>query len=503
MTIPLGYGALIARFNLQVPPLRQSYWLGERSSESRRQAADGSEQIELARGRVKIEHTIPGELTFAFKREELNLTVLGALFEHPQVIHEIESWLAAKPSSVYARKAGYLAHWLAGADINCRLQPGAPRTRLLDDDAYVTGVEIFNSRFGVVNNLLGTREFCPLVRKTPALRSLLADDLQSKVAQAMQSIDPEVLQRAVDYLYLSETRSTYSIEDEIPDNNRAAKFRLLLESAGTPVALSCEQLCEWQNLIVNPLAAEHGYRRDQNWLSRTGRLRNIADFIPPPAPLVESMMQGVAEVAAGASRRTLDPVIAAACAAFGLVFIHPFFDGNGRLHRFLLHHILRQAGFTPPGVVLPLSARMLKQLDRYSALLKSYSRPRTALLNYILDSDSGTIRVISPQPLWLYAYFDATEICEFVLECCKLSVEEDLAAEVQYLGAHDRTVRELETWLDMRQSRLNALIDIIVQGHGVLSRRKRDFFNELTSEAIAKVEEVVSRNFAEYIDERR
>lgn len=502
MPTPLGYGALITRFHLQVPPLRQTFWLGERSAETRTQAADGTERIELARGRASTEESTVEQLTFALKREDLNLTVLGALFEHQEVLAEIQQWLTAKPTSGYARQAGYLASWISGAVFDYRAPAGTPRVRLLDAEQYLVGPETSSPQFGVVNNLLGTREFSPLVRRTPTLQALLSEDLRSRVAQAMEAIEPEVLHRAVDYLYLSETRSTYSIEDEIPDNNRAAKFRSLLEAAGAPQALSEQQLCEWQNLIVNPLSAEYSYRTQQNWLSRPSRLRNIADFIPPPAVVVESMMQGVSRVASYATQAVLDPVVAAACAAFGLVFVHPFFDGNGRLHRFLLHHVLRQAGFTPAGVVLPLSARMLKQLDRYSSLLKAYSKPRTALLNYRLDSDSGTIMVTSPQPLWLYAYFDATELCEFVLECCKLCVEEDLAAEVQYLRSHDQTVRELETWLDMRQSKLNTLIDIIVQGHGVLSRRKRDFVSELTDEELMRVQEVVSRNFGEYIDAR-
>lgn len=49
---------------------------------------------------------------------------------------------------------------------------------------------------------------------------------------------------------------------------------------------------------------------------------------------------------------------------------------------------------------------MLKQMARYAALLKRYSRPRTELLDYMLDSDSGTILVKSAQPSWLYAYIE-------------------------------------------------------------------------------------------------
>jgi Fic family protein len=41
----------------------------------------------------------------------------------------------------------------------------------------------------------------------------------------------------------------------------------------------------------------------------------------------------------------IDPVVYAA--AFGFVFIHPFIDGNGRLHRYLLHEELSTLGFTP------------------------------------------------------------------------------------------------------------------------------------------------------------
>jgi hypothetical protein len=502
MAIPLGYSALIERFQLQVPPLQRTFSLGERAAETRTQAIDGTERIELARGRASAEASTVEQLTFALKREHLNLTVLGALFERPEVLADIQAWLTSRPTSGYARQAGYLAWWLAGARFEFRAPAGAPRVRLLDSEAYLTGPETSNPQFAVVNNLLGTREFSPLVRRTPQLQALLAEDLHAKVVRAMEAIEPEMLSRAVDYLYLSETRSTYGIEQEVPDNNRAARFRHLLEAAGAPGAVTEEQLCEWQNLIVNELSAEHSFRAGQNWLSRPGRLRNVADFIPPPASLVQPMMDGVSALASLGQARSLDPVVAATCAAFGLVFVHPFFDGNGRLHRFLLHHVLRQSGFTPAGVVLPISARMLKQLDRYSALLKSYSAPRTALLNYRLDSDSATIMVTSPQPLWLYAYFDATELCEFVLLCCKLCVEEDLAAEVQYLRCHDGAIRELENWLDMRQAKLNTLIDLIVQGHGQLSRRKRAFAEELTDEQLARVEEVVGRHFAEYIDAR-
>jgi Fic family protein len=41
------------------------------------------------------------------------------------------------------------------------------------------------------------------------------------------------------------------------------------------------------------------------------------------------------------------------------VFIHPFLDGNGRLHRYLIREELSVLGFTPKGIVLPVSAFIL------------------------------------------------------------------------------------------------------------------------------------------------
>lgn len=499
MPTKLGYSALIDKFELQVPPLRQTFVMGERSTNTIVQAADGTERVKLRKRVVQPDASAADHLTFALKREEPNLAVLAALFERQEALAEVRAWLAATPSSSYARKAGYLAEWLTGVELEFRAPPGVRREALLDEQRYVTGPARSVPKWGLVNNLLGTREFSPLVRRTPALESLLAEKLEGKVHQVVDSLEPEILQRAVDYLYLSETRSTYSIEREIPDNNRAARFRHLLESAGEPGALSEEQFANWQNRIVNNYSAEAAYRQGQNWLSRSGRLRNIADFIPPPAAMVPPMMEGINELAQMTASHRLDPVVGAACAAFGFVFVHPFYDGNGRLHRFLIHHLLRQSGFTPKGVVLPISARMLSRIERYSELLKAYSRPRTELLNYRLDADSGTIHVTSPQPHWLYAYFDATELCEFLLECVKETVEVDLVNEVRYLRSHDAAVRELEDWLDLPQSRLNTLIDVIVQNHGALAKGKRKLVEMLNDEQIARIEEVVSRHFAEHI----
>jgi Fic family protein len=62
---------------------------------------------------------------------------------------------------------------------------------------------------------------------------------------------------------------------------------------------------------------------------------------------------------------TLDPVLQAAATAFGFVYIHPLQDGNGRLLRCLIHHVLAETKFTPQGLVFPVSSFMLDRIEAY------------------------------------------------------------------------------------------------------------------------------------------
>lgn len=69
----------------------------------------------------------------------------------------------------------------------------------------------------------------------------------------------------------------------------------------------------------------------------------------------------------------VDPVCAAAAASFGFVFIHPFEDGNGRIHRFLKHQMLASSGFTPHQMLFPVSAVMMRDRSRYDEILEGFS----------------------------------------------------------------------------------------------------------------------------------
>ncbi|MFM9967897.1 MAG: Fic family protein [Burkholderiales bacterium] len=462
---------------------------------TRAEHADGTVIVRYP-GKYDVNDTLEGHLEFCLKYEGVNLQVLAALFQRCGSA-ELQTWLNSAPGSRYARLCGHLYEWLTGETLHYKLPAGIKAVPILDEKRYFTAPAKRDKRFAVLNNLPGTPAFCPLVRRTSALQAWIAKDLGAKMAKVLSSLDQELLERAVNYLYLSETRSSFAIEREIPDSQRAERFRRLLERAGEDTPLEEETFVDWQNVIVPRQRAEYSYRQKQNWLSRSGRSEYRADYIPPAPADVTAMMNGIVAVGELVKSDTYPPVLAAASASFGFVFAHPFSDGNGRLHRFLLHHLLRLGGFTPAGTVVPVSAAMQRNIARYAEVLKHYSAPRTALLDYRLDPDADFIDVKEQTP-HLYAHFDATELCEFTFECLNHAIEHDLEGELAYLRAYDSAHQSLKRWLDAPQPELEKLIRYIAQNSGKLSNNKRGQFPLMGEEDIVRAEREISEAFGGY-----
>jgi Fic family protein len=185
----------------------------------------------------------------------------------------------------------------------------------------------------------------------------------------------------------------------------------------------------------------------------------------------------------------LDPVIAAAILAFGFVYIHPFEDGNGRIHRYLIHHVLARRGFNPPGVVFPVSSAILDRIDAYRKVLESYS---TRLLPTVRwePTGKGNVSVLNDTGDF-YRFFDATPHAEFLYECTLKTIEEDLPNEAQSLRRHDRFRARVEALVDMPGHTIDLLFRMLRQNGGRLSKRARQReFAKLTEAEVRRVKEV-------------
>jgi Fic family protein len=203
-------------------------------------------------------------------------------------------------------------------------------------------------------------------------------------------------------------------------------------------------------------------------------------------PLLSDLLSAFAKLKA----RKFDPVLIAAVLGFGFVFIHPFEDGNGRLHRFLFQKALVDTGFNPRGVVLPVSAAILEDMAGYRAALEDYSAPALPFIDWEA-TDKGNLRVTN-DTAYLYRYFDATRQAEYLADRIERTIRFSLPTELQYLHRFDDAKRRVAALADLPDRLVSLFIQFCAQNGGVLSAGKREaYFDAIPISLITQLESAV------------
>ena len=191
----------------------------------------------------------------------------------------------------------------------------------------------------------------------------------------------------------------------------------------------------------------------------------------------------------------LDPVLQAAAAAFGFVYVHPFQDGNGRVHRCLIHGVLAERKFTPPGMVFPVSSVMLDRIEDYRTTLQAHSGPLMRFIEW-RPTHGHNVEVLN-ETADLYRYFDCTSAAEFLYACVARTIEHDLPREIDYLHRHDEAIRRIMNAVEMPDQVAENLVMFIRQNKGTLSKNRRnDGAKNLRDGEVALLEEIVRDAFA-------
>lgn len=320
---------------------------------------------------------------------------------------------------------------------------------------------------------------------------MVSKNLRERTREALAQYDQDLLRRAAAYLYLKETQSSFEVEREKPSASRAQRFAYLLRQADTRTPLTDERLCELQHAVVDPRFHEFTWRQAQNWVGRDHGYRQQIDFVPPRPGDLPALMRGLLETAG--KQLDMDAVILATAIAFGFVFIHPFMDGNGRIHRYLIHEVLAKAGFTPRGIILPVSAVILANLDEYLEILENFSRPLLDRTEW--NPDTPNVPATGNDAIY-YRFFDATPQAEFMYRALCRTVEEDLQKEVEFLLGFDRARTRLNDIYDWPGQSLDIFIRVVHQNDNKLSKTKRgSHFDWMTDEEIKTSEAIVAVEF--------
>jgi len=180
--------------------------------------------------------------------------------------------------------------------------------------------------------------------------------------------------------------------------------------------------------------------------------------------------------------------------AFGFVYVHPFEDGNGRIHRYLIHHVLAQRGYNPAGVVFPVSAAILERIDEYKRVLEDYSRRLLPLIRWEPTAD-GNLRILNDTADY-YRFFDATAHAEFLYGCVQRTIDQDLPRETEFLRRYDRFREQMQNIVDMPDNTVDLLFRFLQQNNGSLSRRARENeFAQLTEDEASSAEAAYAAAF--------
>lgn len=488
---PIGYSYLNQYYKLLLPKLRVEVYQDPNADVDVEYILQyGASKRKIIPNHIKIAESPYDQMVAAIKYQGIRLHFFAAIFNKLDIT-EFTDFISAKPNSKYSRVLWFLYEWLTEKKLDIPDLKFGNYIPLFEDKYYFS-IKNGNKdkRTRVINNAIGTREFCPTVRKTPKIIKLASINVYDTAWAEMQklgdALSADVIGRSINYLYTKETKSSTEIEKEKPDKQKMQRFLNAIKNAGL-FELTKEKLIDLQNQIVEDKARAHDYRECEIYVGTTIQRFGFVDedvhYVGALAKHIPSMMNGLFDTH---DRLMIDgnvpPLIHATLISFGEVYIHPMDDGNGRIHRYLIHDVMKQRE-PEHKFIIPISAAILKHTDKYDDVLESISIPIMAMLDYELDGENGNRIIIKNDIDYMYRYPDYTEHVVFTYEMMNTAISQELIEEMCLLMIFDIIKKSINSITDIQNHSLDKIVSIIISNGGKVSKRKREFVTSFIDEA--------------------
>lgn len=491
---PVGWAALVQALGVPAPVRRPSC-VSEGHVGKNRRAENGFRVFDK---RYHPGDRLTDHLSFALRREDIDLLVLKRVFD-AMPRPALEAWIRDVPTGRHTRRAWFFHELLTGRTLDVEDASGVTAVDALDGRACFTGKPRLSRRHRVRDNLLGGGEWCPVIRRTGTLESFIELELSTRAAETVEQTGRHLAARAAGRLLLTDSRASFEIEGERPPRRRLEQWsKAVLEAVGNRLTL--DEIVRLHGILIKDMRFVFpGLRPDGVFVGERDGLNNpLPRFIGARPEDLESLCAGLVAANRRMGDDGVDPVLQAAATSFGFVHVHPFQDGNGRMHRCLIHHVLTERGYSPPGMVFPVSSVMLDRPDDYLDTLKAHSAPLMDFIEW-RPTDRQNVQVLN-DTADLYRYFDCTAAAEFLYSCVRRAVERDLPRAADHLRRHDEAARRITEMIDMPDHLARSLILFTRRNDGALSKRKRKRFPSLTDAEARAVEKAVRDVFAGFDD---
>ena len=508
---PIGGAWLAREYRVQlVQPLHVRSEIGPR----RHTVHQADHRREIHQEQMRPASNVPAHLTFLLKHEGAHLELLARLFEQvdPNIL---AAWVRSEPTGQYARRAGFLYEWITRRQLDVEgVSIGGGYVDALDPDDQMVAEKSANlARWRVRDNMPGTSDFCPTVRRTPQVREALEFDLAAALGKEEAEFGAEVLRRSAVWMTLRESRSSFLIEGEQDQVSRVQRFAAVMETrtGAGEIPLSGEDLATLQKDILGEVTtlASFGLRQSPVFVGETVRYEHVVHYVAPEWTDVAPMLEGLrtfVERTRGASATAR-----AAVASFAFVYIHPLADGNGRVHRFLVNDVLRRDRAIHAPFILPISALITEhsaERARYDEALEAFSRPLMERYadryRFSREPELQPDGVMSNFHFDAYAdarmawrFLDLTSHVEYTAGLLARTIQQEMHAQAAFfrsLGQARAAVKEI---IEGPDADVDAIIRSARENSGVRSGKLAKRFPALLNDATwERVAAAVAESFA-------
>lgn len=446
--------------------------------------------------------TIIAHLQFHLRHEIVHFEFLSRLFAHIDKA-VIQDWINAEPTGQYARRYAFLYEFFSNQQLTVPTKLGGNYVDVLNGSQLVVANKADsekNKRWRVNNNIAGNRYFAPMLVKTEQLLQSAQLDIKAILDELRQTFGEDLLMRSSVWITLGESKASFAIEGEGKQLKRIERFaNFMAKNLDQADPLAPQTLATFQQALLgkHSLIKQYGIRQSPVFIGETRQgFNEVVHYIAPPYEDLGHYLDGLAEFMQ--KTRGQSSVIRSAVMAFGFVYIHPLADGNGRLHRFLFNHVLRQDGITTDTMILPLSKAIIDNagsLKDYTKILESQSKPLMSLLqdkyyfskqrhqyndgiasNLVLDDKSAA------EPVW--RFLDLTAHVNYLAEVITRVIRHDMQSEAVYLKQHQAAREAIKEYIEMPNDYADRIIRSVQQNNGKLSNKLIKEIPQLTDKAL-------------------
>ncbi len=487
----IGFSWLVHHFNLDVLLRNLSCISTKRLASQKLRTREWT----LFDAQFKVEKNSFSHLEFAIKHEVMDLLILKCIFKSfPK--EELTQSIELNPKRILSKKIWFYYEFLVEDRLILEDLPAGKYDDLLDEKKYIVSANAIKSkRHKINNNLLGSAKICPMILRTKTLETYMNSNLRDEVSEIIGQVSTSLVRRASSFLLLSDSQASFEIEGERVSRNRIENWGKIINEAGKR-ALSIEEIERLHAMLLEDSRfIKIGLRNDEVFLGDRDRENfPIPEFIGARSEDLKLLMKDWIELDRLLTSSEVDPILHAVIMAFSFVYIHPLEDGNGRIHRYLIHHVLAQRAYYPKGMIFPISSVILDEIEKYRDILVSHTSPLMSMIEW-KATPSGNVKILKDTSD-VYRFFNCTKSCEFIYKAVEKTIKETLPNELKYLNAFDKAYAGINEMIEMPDNKIKSLITFVLQNKGKLSKKKKEkYYEKLRLQEIDEIEQIIKESF--------